>query len=141
MPRQLKDAGQRRRYNQPVSEWVDLQPLDEPVLRPYPMDWYRPELRGQVVPKHIWDLWRTDPVTTQWSPADMATVLDLGERFYALRDADRLRVQTYLGLNAHGRRNLRWRNPTETASAEKANARAAEVRRLRIVAEREAREG
>jgi hypothetical protein len=41
-----------------------------------------------------------------------------------------------LGLNAHGRRNLRWRQPAETASALKANEHAVEARRLRIVRER-----
>lgn len=128
-----KDPAQRINRVKPVSEWVDLAPLTAPVLPPYPTDWYRDETRHWAVPKFIWDLWREDPVTSQWSPGDMAIALELGRRFYRLKDADRHRIQCDLGLNAAGRRRLRWRNPTETARAIEANEKAAEVRRLRIV--------
>jgi hypothetical protein len=132
-----KDPAQRINRVKPVSEWVDLQPLDEPVLPAYPMAWYRREARIWAMPKWIWDLWRSDPVTSQWSPADLATALELGEFWHRFKPEHRLRVQTMLGLNAKGRRELRWRNPTEAKRAEEANAKAAEVRRLRLVAERE----
>lgn len=135
--RTAKDPAQRRRYNQPTrGEWVDLPPLEQPILPAYPMDWYRPVMRPFAVPKHTWDLWRTDPVTGQWSPGDVALALELGERYWRFKDTDRLRALAMLGLNSKGRRDLRWRSPVEAASAEKANAHAAEVRRLRIVREK-----
>lgn len=114
-------------------EWVELQPLSEPVLPSYPIVWYRRDMRPWVVPKYIWDAWRADPVTSQFSPADVAQALELGERYYRYKDGDRLRLQTYLGLNARGRRDLRWREPEEAAPAE--TKATAEVRRLKIVAE------
>jgi hypothetical protein len=131
-----KDASQRINRVKPVSEWVDLQPLEAPLLPPYPMHWYRTDLL-YVVPKWMWDLWREDPVTAQWSPGDLALVLDLGEHFYEIKQADRLRMLTVLGLNAAGRRNLRLRIPVETQRYEQASQQAAEVRRLRIVDKRE----
>jgi hypothetical protein len=131
-----KDASQRINRVKPVSEWVDLQPLEAPLLPPYPMHWYRADLID-VVPKWMWDLWREDPVTAQWSPGDLALVLDMGEHFYAIKQADRLRTLTVLGLNAAGRRNLRLRIPVETQRYEQASQQAAEVRRLRIVDKRE----
>jgi hypothetical protein len=132
--RPLKSPDQRINNHAPArGEWVDLAPLTEPVLPAYPMAWYKRDIAAYAVPKHTWDLWRTDPVTSQWAPGDIALVLELGERYWRVKDPDRLRILTYLGLNARGRRDLRWRNQAETASAETANARAAELRRLRIV--------
>jgi hypothetical protein len=136
--RPLKTPETRINNHPPArGEWVDLQPLDEPVLPAYPIDWYRSAIKPFAVPKQTWDLWRQDPVTSQWAPADIALVLELGQRYWRHKDTDRLRIMTYLGLNAKGRRDLRWREPVETASAEKANAHAAEVRRLRIVSARD----
>jgi hypothetical protein len=57
-----KDPGQRRRYNQPArGEWVDLPPLEAPVLPAYPIDWYRRDMKALVVPKWMWDMWRSGP--------------------------------------------------------------------------------
>jgi hypothetical protein len=135
--RPLKDAGQRRRYNQPaLGEWVDLPAEFELVLPAYPMPWYKADAKPWVVPKWIWDLWRSDSVTTQWAPGDVALALELGQDYYKLKAEHRLRIQTTLGLNAKGRRDLRWRNPVEAESAQKANQQAVEARRLRIVRER-----
>jgi hypothetical protein len=76
-----------------------------------------------------------DPVTGQWSPGDHALALELGANYYAIKPELRFKMQTALGLNASGRRSLRWRNAAETDSAAKADAHAREVRRLRIVAD------
>jgi hypothetical protein len=133
-----KDPGQRRRYNQPArGEWVDLPEDFEMVLPAYPMAWYKRDLKPFTVPKWIWDLWRSDSVTSQWTPGDVAQALELGQDYYRLKAEHRLRITTTLGLNAKGRRDLRWRNTAETKSAEKANEKAAELRRLRIVREKE----
>jgi hypothetical protein len=129
----LKDPAKRVNAVKPVSEWVDLQPLDEPVLPAYPIDWYRQGVREFAVPKWMWDLWRTDPVTSQWSPGDLAAVLELGQNYARIKPELRFQIQTALGLNSNGRRRLRWRNAAEAESHAKADAHAAEVRRLRIV--------
>jgi hypothetical protein len=132
--RPLKSPDARINNHPPQrGEWVDLKPLEDPVLPAYPAAWHLRDTKPFAVPKRTWDLWRTDPVTSQWAPGDLAMALELGERYWRIKDGDRLRMLTYLGLNARGRRDLRWRNPAETASAEKANQRAAELRRLRIV--------
>ena len=134
MPAPLKAPDRRVNRVPPArGEWVDLDPLAEAVLPAYPMHWYRRDLRPFVVPKYIWDLWRSDPVTGQFSPGDVATALELGEQWARLKPEHRLRVQTYLGLNARGRRDLRWREPRETEAAVKTEI--ADVKRLRIVSE------
>jgi hypothetical protein len=136
--RPLKNPAQRvNRIPPGRGEWVDLVPLTAPVLESYPAAWRRREARALAIPKWLWDKWREDPVTSQWSPGDHALALELGASYYTLKPELRFKLQTHLGLNATGRRNLRWRNAAETESAAKADAHAAEVRRLRIVAKRE----
>jgi hypothetical protein len=135
-----KDPGQRRRYNQPArSEWVDLPPVAEPFLPEYPMAWTKRDQRGIVIPRWIWDMWRQDPVTSQYTPADIATLLDLGANYYTLTYDARFKTQTALGLNAKGRRDLRWRTQLEAKQQVEANEKTAKLRRLRVVAEKGAK--
>lgn len=130
-------ADRRNRVAPHRGEWVDLKPLEAPVLEPYPAAWSR---RGAgAIPRWLWEIWRTDPVTSQWSPGDRALALEMGASYQRLTPELRLRMQTMLGLNASGRRTLRWRNAAETESQEQANQHAAEARRLRIVADKEKR--
>jgi hypothetical protein len=106
----MKDPARRiNRVPPSRGEWVDLDPLTEPLLEPYPAAWYRRDMRESAIPKWLWDKWREDSVTSQWSPGDHALALELG------------------------RRSLRWRNRAESESAERANTHAREQRRLRIV--------
>lgn len=133
-----KDPSQRVSRVKPVSEWVDLEALDEPILPAYPPAWYKRDAKLFVVPKWMWDLWRSDPVTGAWSPADIGLALDLGQHWSSYKPEHRLRTMTCLGLNAAGRRNLRLRNPVERDNAKKADEHAVEARRLRIVAPPEA---
>jgi hypothetical protein len=136
-----KDPSQRINRVKPVSEWVDLEPLQEPVLPAYPPAWYKREARAWTAPKWMWDLWRVDAVTGAWSPADIAQALDLGSSWNRYKPEHRLRMLTTLGLNAAGRRNLRLRNPVESKNAERADANAVEARRLRIVREDDEKAG
>jgi hypothetical protein len=129
----LKDPAKRINRVKPVSEWVDLPPLEKPILPPYPAEWFQRNRREFAIPKWMWDMWRQDPVTSQWSPADHAQALELGQDYYLFKPELRLRIQRSLGLNAAGRRQLRWRNVAETESAARADAAAKEARRLRIV--------
>jgi hypothetical protein len=131
-----KPAGQRRRYGQPQrGEWVDLPPLEAPVLPAYPVEW----TGAKAISRRTWELWRQDPVTSQWTPADLAAALEMGERYYQIKDSERRMIQTSLGLNAKGRRDLRWRTQLEASQQVEANAKTAQLRRLRLVAERHAK--
>jgi hypothetical protein len=44
-----------------------------------------------------------------------------------------------LGLTPKGKRDLRWRSPLEAKQQAEANEKTAQLRRLRVVAEREAK--
>jgi len=64
-----KDPAQRRRYNQPArGEWVDLEPLEEPILCGYD------EMRF-TIPVWLWQAWRADAVTSQYGEADMGAIV------------------------------------------------------------------
>lgn len=122
---------QRRRYNQPQrSEWVELPKEFERVL---------PNFRSSMtIPREYWNRWARDPVTTQWDEGDMVMALYLADHWDSVSEQARLSYLDRLGLNAKGRRDLRYRTATEAAAQRKAIANAAEVRRIRLVAEREA---
>src|SRR4051812_39116360 len=123
MQHPMKDPAVRVNRVQPArGEWVDLAPLREPVLEPYPAAWYRHGVREGAIPKWLWDKWREDPVTSQWSPGDHALALELGCNYAGYNPALRFKIQTALGLNAMGRRSLRWRNQAETESQEQVRA-------------------
>lgn len=102
-----KLPGERRRYNQPaVGEWVDLRPLEQTVLPPANRKW-------GVNAKRAWAVWRRDPVTTQWGPADVWFAQELARLFDELPPVEwRMRCET-LGLSPKGKRDLRWRTPQE----------------------------
>jgi hypothetical protein len=125
-----KPADQRRRRNEPArGEWVDLEPLAKPVL---------PALGARkggwsAHSRMMWDAWRKDPVSAQWSPSDLAYARDTIERFEQQAPAAELRLRMDgLGLTPKGKRDLRWR--TGVAEVEKsAKPKLAEVRRLRAV--------
>lgn len=120
-----KAPGERRRYNQPArSEWIDLEPLEKPVLPPAMRQW---AAHVQL----LWKAWRNDPVTSQYGPADLAAVFELARRYDDLQpNEQRLRMDG-LGLTPKGKRDLRWRTPAEVATIGKQES--AGVRKLRVV--------
>lgn len=105
-----KDPGARRRRNEPArGEWVDLEPLAEPVLPELP------PLEGEEWPENTrstWEAWRRDPVSAQWTPADVAFALDTILLHAGMTPSNasevRLRMDA-LGLTPKGKRDLRWR--------------------------------
>ena len=87
-----------------------------------------------------WAAWRADPVTAQWSPADVAYALDTILLYDGLTSANganevRLRMDG-LGLTPKGKRDLRWRVPAGEAVAEpqrkRSKARTGGQRRARL---------
>ncbi len=100
-------------------EWVDLAPLETPVLPSLPR-----RARGHgpwsEATRRLWRAWRADPSTGQYTPADIAYALDtirLAEECHrqptaALSGEVRVRMDG-LGLTPKGRRNLRWRAVAE----------------------------
>jgi hypothetical protein len=131
-----KDARARRRRNAPAGgEWVDLHPLEKPILEELGDDEWSDRARG------TWEAWREDPATSQWLPADIAfasdtlTLVELNERepTTSLAAEIRLRLDA-LGLTPRGRRNLRWRmaaaEVVEHPTAQRSDPR---HRRLRAV--------
>lgn len=122
---------QRRRRNQPMrGDWVDLQPLDKPILAPLPRGKWRKETRD------AWNAWRRDPVTAQWVAGDVAFALDtirLHQTMTASSASEvRLRMDA-LGLTPKGKRDLRFRVGTESAAEpEPAPRRTSSDRRSRL---------
>jgi hypothetical protein len=101
-------AKEERRNKTPPArgEWVDLEPLEKPVL---------PELPEGEWPAETcaaWEAWRADPVTSQYSVSDVAYALDTIRLHAAMTPASanevRLRMDA-LGLTPKGKRDLRWR--------------------------------
>jgi hypothetical protein len=106
-----KDRSARRRRNVPNGgEWIDLLPLEKPVLEELGDDEWSTRARES------WEAWREDPATSQWSPADISFAADtlrlveLNERDPSCSLAAEIRLRLDgLGLTPKGRRNLRWR--------------------------------
>jgi hypothetical protein len=123
--------GQRRRRNEPLrGEWVDLEPLEEPVLPEYDEAWQ--------VQEWMWDAWRSSPETGQYGDADITSIRYLAAEFYDLPPAQRLALMDKLGLTPKGKRDLRWRTPNEVKTIKKAEEKAANVRKLHAVKDKEA---
>ena len=99
-----KDPSQRRRRNEPMrGEWVELPPLKAPILGPVDPEWGRET-------DEMWEAWRADPVTTQWSPADIAFATQTARLMDAGAPPNELRLRMdSLGLTPKGKRDLRWR--------------------------------
>jgi hypothetical protein len=117
-----KPREQRRRYNQPArGEWVDLEPLAEPVIPPYE--------KGFSIPKRMWEAWRRDAVSGQWGEADLELATELATHWKEMTFADQDRRLAALGLSPKGKRDLRWRTPNEVKTLK----RQANVRPLRVM--------
>lgn len=109
-PPKSRDA--RRRKNEPArGDWLELAPLDEPVLPVLPK---RAKGEGQwpAATRAAWNAWRSDPVTGQYGEADVSYALDT-IRLHAVMTPQtagevRLRMDA-LGLTPKGRRDNRWR--------------------------------
>jgi hypothetical protein len=116
-----KPKDQRRRRNTPArGEWVDLPAVDEPLLPELPK---RVRGTGRWHPRTValWEAWRQDPATTQFGPAEVAGAVELAFLHHdACLGAEKMsevrQRMDGLGLSAKGKRDLRWRAPTEHAA-------------------------
>lgn len=112
-----KDPGQRRNRSAPLrGEWVDLQPLAEPVL-PALGDPHMWSERSRLK----WEAWRADPVSALWTPADVSFARDtlwLYEMMKASTASEVRLREDALGLTPKGKRDLRWRAPGDPAAGQ-----------------------
>jgi hypothetical protein len=105
-----KDKSERRNKSAPQrGEWVDLEPLEAPVLPELPPVEREWSDRARV----MWESWRQDPVTAQWSSADRAYAYDtlvLYELDIDFKRPNEVRLRMDgLGLTPKGKRDLRLR--------------------------------
>jgi hypothetical protein len=113
-------AEKRRRANEPArGDWVDLPPLEKPVLPTLPK---RTKAEGSwpAMTKAAWTAWRRDPVTAQYSEADIAYALDTIRLHALVAEKPQLAAEVRLrmdalGLTPKGKRDLRWRIGREEA--------------------------
>ena len=136
-----KDAHFRHRGSRTRDgEWLDLEPIDEPILHGLPEGEWSPRTLA------LWEAWRLDPATRAWSPADVAFAVEtayLAEVVQATGKAAhasefRQRLDS-LGLTAKGKRNLRWRVVDASAPASVAPRPAVPLARDRFKQTRRAR--
>ncbi|HEY0644802.1 MAG TPA: hypothetical protein VGD39_15350 [Nocardioides sp.] len=108
---------QRRRRNKPArGEWVDLEPLEAPVLPELPVCPFFNEagdrLHWSERAKAAWGAWRDDPVTAYYTPADIQYAIDLLCLYEGMTPSNanevRLRMDG-LGLTPKGKKDLRYR--------------------------------
>jgi hypothetical protein len=83
-------------------EWVDLEPLAKPTLPIARRNW-SPRV------KRLWNAWRQDPVTSQYTTADVAAARELADIFEELLPSEQRLRMDGLGLTPKGKRDLRWR--------------------------------
>ena len=84
--------------------------------------------------KRSWRAWRQDPVTSQWSRADIQFAMELCRLYDDLPPNEWRARWDSLGLTPKGRRDLRWRSPEEA----KTHAEQAPVKRLRLAEQEKA---
>lgn len=141
-----KAPEQRRRRNNPErGEWTDLPEVDKPVLPDLPKRKSSeddPVGKWHARTRAAWVAWRKDPATTQYGPAEIASAIELAYVFdAAVRGKEKMSEvrlrEDRLGLSSKGKRDLRWRAPTETVAANDVPDEEAKpltpVRRLRAV--------
>jgi hypothetical protein len=110
-----KDPSQRRRGQAPGrGEWVDLPPLEKPVLPDLPPLGGRRKWSTRTLAS--WDAWRVDPATALYGPAEIAAAVELAYVMESMvrgeENAAEVRLRADgLGLTAKGKRDLRWRAP------------------------------
>lgn len=116
----------RNRVPPQRGEWVDLEPLEAPILPELPDGEWDDDVR------RIWAAWRADPVTAEYAPADIDYALEsisLRQQQGLVKSAAEFRRRSdALGLTPKGKRDLRWRIPGAVAQTKPKNRRPARSR-------------
>jgi hypothetical protein len=103
-------ASQRRRRNEPArGDWIDLPPLEAPVLPDLPR---LAEGEWPMGARLKWSAWQADPVTQIWTPADISFAVDTIRLYVVMTpsSANEVRLrEDGLGLTPKGKRDLRVR--------------------------------
>jgi hypothetical protein len=101
-------AENRRRRNEPTrGDWVDLPPIDKPFLPELP-EREDGEWRQQTIDS--WAMWRMDPATALYTPAEVAYALDAIRLYDEKGPTPEIRLRMDgLGLTPKGKRDLRYR--------------------------------
>jgi hypothetical protein len=127
---------QRQRRGTPTrGDWVQLAPLDKPILPelselPCPVedgDW-------PYICQTYWEAWRESPVTQMWRADDKALAIDTIFEFARMQAGERsansaelrIRIES-LGLSTKGRQDRRWLLPDEEVPVEEPVAAAPEA--------------
>lgn len=101
-------AENRRRRNVPArGDWVELEPVTDPVLPELPED-----TEWSQRTRDTWEMWRYDPATTQYTSGDVAFALDTIRLYEGMTrpGASEVRMRmTDLGLTPEGKKKLRYR--------------------------------
>ena len=110
-------AENRRRRNEPArGEWVDLPPIDKPFLPKLPEREEGWSSRTELT----WAMWRMDPATSQYTPAEISYALDAIYLYEVMTPSSanevRLRMDG-LGLTPKGKKDLRYRVSQDEQSA------------------------
>lgn len=127
----------RNRVPPQRGEWVDLKPLDTPVLPSLPKR-ERGSGTWSARTKAAWKAWREDPVTSQYGPADTQAALDLvflyeeWVRGNLSLTTEVRHLRDRLGLNPKGKRDLRWRIVEKKAEAPRRTSSTNSQRRARL---------
>lgn len=137
-----KDRAARRNHHEPArGEWINLRPLEKPVLPALPKR-AKGEGPWPAATKAAWAAWRQDPVTSQYSVSDIAYAIDTirlhAEMTPSTANEVRLRMDA-LGLTPKGKRDNRWRIVADEDEAPRADEqrptsapRRADKRRARL---------
>ncbi len=119
---------------------MDLPPLTKPILPALPR---RAKHTGgwSTRTRSAWKAWRSDPVTTQYGPAEIQAAVDLAFLYEEMVRgklsllAEIRQMQDRLGLNPKGKRDLRWRvpeSPEVKAEGRQAKKSSSSSRRARL---------
>lgn len=129
-----KALEQRRNHHDPLrGEWIDVPPLDGPVLPALPDEqWSARTLRA-------WESWSADPVTALYGASEIQLAVDLayvyeewaGKGGSNIAGEIRQRLDG-LGLSPKGKQERRWR-VVGAMGPEEPEGEVAELRPLRAV--------
>lgn len=113
-----KHASNRRNRAAPQrGEWIELQPVTEPVP---PLPQPAPDGEWSRRTELAWEAWWSDPASTQWGVADKQLISDLAYIYEVWsrkptggREEEMRQRLDGLGLSPKGRQDRRWMLPIE----------------------------